>query len=155
MGSDNKLAADELQGRNVPPGPDNNKNGGPMCQFTDRFYSAVRTLAGDGAVKQRLLTAYKDHLELLPASDAPESIRERFDRLRLTMSQSKPIGKECAVVATVRKMSAADAAALATDFVAMFSELVRARSTGERVSASRTARHQDAHSARPANIALN
>mgnify|MGYP001828802538 FL=1 len=33
-----------------------------MCQFTDRFYSAVRTLAGDGAVKQRLLTAYKDHL---------------------------------------------------------------------------------------------
>ena len=126
-----------------------------MCQFTDRFYSAVRTLAGDGAVKQRLIAAYKDNLESLPDADVPDSIRERFDRLRATMCQAQPIGNECIVFATVRKMSAADATALAADIVEIFSELVRARSTGEPVTASPTAERHDTPSSVPPHVALN
>lgn len=127
-----------------------------MCQFTDRFYCAVRTLAGDGTVKQRLLAAYKDNLESLPDDDVPDSIRESFQRLRLAMSTARPIGNECSVVATVRKMSATDAASCSADIVAMFSELVRAKSTGERISVTKTAeRSEPATAALPSNISLN
>ena len=37
-----------------------------MCQISDRFFSAVRTLSGDGPIKQRLVSAYQEHLEDLP-----------------------------------------------------------------------------------------
>lgn len=154
MGGDKKLASTELQGPKVPPGPNNNKNGGPMCQFTDRFYSAVRTLAGDGAVKPRLLSAYRDHLQSLPDNDVPESIRASFESLRLAMKAAQPIGSECEVVASVRKMSAGDAAGLAAGIVAMFSELVRAKSTGERVSVTKTPERLKP-AAVPSNVSLN
>ena len=126
-----------------------------MCQFTDRFYSAVHTLAGDGAVKQRLLAAYKDNLESLPDGDVPDHIRERFVRLRGAMCSAKPIGKECPVVASVRKMSAIDATNFAADIVAMFSELVRAKSTGERVRVSTQVERKDSQQDLPSHIALN
>ena len=155
MGSQLRTAPAELQDPEDLPGPDKNNNGGPMCQFTDRFYSAVRTLAGDGAVKQRLIAAYKDNLESLPDADVPDSIRERFSRLRATLSEAESFGNECAVFASVRKMSAADATALATDIVAMFSELVRARSTGERVTVSPSADRHDKPSSVPPHVALN
>lgn len=126
-----------------------------MCQFTDRFYSAVRTLAGDGAVKQRLLSAYKDNLETLPDGQVPQSIRKQFQRLRQTMCTATPISSECSVVASVRKMSATDAADCAANIVAMFSELVRAKSTGERVSVVTAVERQDSPPAVPPQVALN
>lgn len=126
-----------------------------MCQFTDRFYSAVHTLSGDGAVKRRLLSAYKDNLETLPDGDVPAHIREKFQRLRQAMSSAKPIGKECSVVASVRKMSAVDATSFAADIVAMFSELVRAKSTGERVRVSAPVERPDGPQDLPSHIALN
>jgi len=102
-----------------------------MCQFTDSFYSAVRTLAGDGHVKQRLTDAYEDNLAALPEESVPASIRPRFNMLRDAMHAARPLDHESPVVASVRKMSAADASAHADSIVAMFSELVRAKSTGE------------------------
>jgi hypothetical protein len=126
-----------------------------MCQFTDRFYSAVRTLAGDGAVKQRLISAYKNNLEALPGEEIPQSIRDKFERLRVALHGAEPIGKECAVVATVRKMSAAEASSFASDIVAMFSELVRAKSTGERISIVKPAERQEQLPNLPAHVSLN
>ena len=126
-----------------------------MCQFTDRFYSAVHTLAGDGAVKQRLLSAYKDNLETLPEKDVPDHIRECFQRLRQAMTAAQPIGKECSVVASVRKMSATDATSFAADIVAMFSELVRVKATGERVRVAAPVEQREGTSASPSHIALN
>ncbi len=149
------MAPGELPGLEAPADPNNKNNGVAMCQFTDRFYSAVRTLAGDGAVKQRLLSAYKDNLEALPDGEVPQSIRKQFQRLRQSMCVATPISSECAVVASVRKMSATDAAACAADIVAMFSELVRAKSTGERVSVAKAVERQDGPPAVPPQVALN
>jgi hypothetical protein len=126
-----------------------------MCQFTDQFYFAVRTLAGDGAVKQRLISAYKDNLEALPGDDIPQSIRGKFERLREAMHAAQPIGKECAVVATVRKMSIAEASSFATDIVAMFSELVRAKSTGERISIAKSVEPKKPEPSVPSHRSLN
>jgi hypothetical protein len=119
-----------------------------MCQFTDCFYSAVRTLAGDGPVKQRLLSAYSDNLECLSEAEIPEPIREGFERLQSAMSTAKPLAKEAPAAAAIRKMSAKEA-------VALFSELVRAKSTGEALSYVSRAEGKDAESSVPTNLALN
>ncbi|HHQ14120.1 MAG TPA: hypothetical protein ENK16_03750 [Chromatiales bacterium] len=109
-----------------------------MCQFTDNFYSAVRRLAGDGSVKQRLISAYSENLEMLPDKDIPASIRSRLELLRQAMHSVKPLGKESPAAASVRKMSTAEASRHALAIVAMFSELVRVKSTGERLNGGKT-----------------
>ncbi len=126
-----------------------------MCQFTDRFYAAVRTLAGGGSLKQRLLSAYTDHLETLPKNGIPESIREGLERLQKSMCSATPIGREYVAAASIRKMSAAEAAQHAASIVAMFSELVRVKSTGEPLANIKRAEGKDAESSIPAHIALN
>lgn len=110
-----------------------------MCQFSDKFYSAVRTLSGDGSIKDRLATAYGDNLEVISDDDIPDIIRPRFDLLKRQMHTAKPNGRETIVVASVRKMSSDDAAGCASLIVAMFSELVRVKSTGERLTLQRNA----------------
>ena len=104
-----------------------------MCQFSDKFYAAVRTLSGDGPIKQRLATAYSDNLGLISDDEIPAIIRPRFELLRRQMHATKPMGQESSIVASVRKMSAADAAGCSSLIVAMFSELVRVKATGERL----------------------
>jgi hypothetical protein len=104
-----------------------------MCQFSNKFFSAVRILAGDGPIKKRLYVAYSDHLEMLPETDIPDCIRSRFEILKHTMHAVKPISEESPILASVRKMSSAQASRCATQIVAMFSELVRVKSTGERL----------------------
>jgi hypothetical protein len=104
-----------------------------MCQFSNKFFSAVRTLAGDGPIKTRLFVAYSDHLDMLPETDMPESIRPRFQLLKNSMHLVKPMSEESPILASVRKMSSAQASRCATQIVAMFSELVRVKSTGERL----------------------
>ncbi len=104
-----------------------------MCQLSDNFYSAVRALAADGPIKSRLARAYTDNLAILAEEDVPESIRPRFLVLRQAMKMVKPTGTEDPVTASVRKMSAAEASRYAASIVAMFSELVRVKATGERV----------------------
>ncbi len=104
-----------------------------MCQFSDKFYSAVRTLSGDGSIKERLASAYDANLEHIADEDIPDIIRPRFELLKRRMHAVKPAGHESHVVASVRKMSTEQAAGCAALIVAMFSELVRVKSTGERL----------------------
>ena len=104
-----------------------------MCQYSDKFFSAVRALAGDGPIKQRLFKAYSENLDLLSEDNMPESIRPRFELLRETMHSIKPTSVESPILASVRKMSATEASRCAVNIVSMFSELVRVKSTGERL----------------------
>jgi hypothetical protein len=104
-----------------------------MCQLSDKLYAAVRTLAGNEPIKIRLMSAFADNLESLSEDDIPESIRQRFELLHRAMHAVQPQFSESAIFASIRKMSAADATRHASHIVAMFSELVRVKSTGERV----------------------
>jgi len=111
-----------------------------MCQFSDKFFSAVRILAGDGPIKKRLYLAYSDHLDMLPETNMPESIRPRFELLKHSMHSVKPMSEESPILASVRKMSSVEASRCATQIVAMFSELVRVKSTGERLRVKSSAK---------------
>ncbi len=105
-----------------------------MCHVADKFYAAVRTLATDLPVKQRLICAYVDHLESLAEDDVPEAIQPRFEALRQAMTAVPPTEKETAVQVSVRKMSPAEAGRFTRSILAMFAELVRVKNTGERLN---------------------
>lgn len=111
-----------------------------MCQVSDRFFSAVRTLSGDGPIKQRLVSAYKEHLEGLREEEIPESIRQKYESLRQALHAVGPGKGENAVDASVRKMSATDAQRYATSILLMMSELVRVKGTNERLSFAKPSR---------------
>ncbi len=104
-----------------------------MCHIADKFYAAVRTLATDAPLKQRLISAYVDHLEALAEDDVPQAVQPRFEALRQAMTAVPPTEKETAVQVSVRKMSQAEAGRLSRSVLAIFAELVRAKSTGERL----------------------
>jgi len=112
-----------------------------MCHVADKFYAAVRTLATDGPVKQRLISAYVGHLEALAENDVPEAIRPRFEALRSAMTAVAPTEKETGVQISVRKMSQADAGRFTRSILAMFADLVRVKSTGERLSTGENTRY--------------
>jgi hypothetical protein len=104
-----------------------------MSQHSKKFYAAVRTLAGHGPIKKRLVSAYSDNLVHLPVEELPEIIRPRFESLRRAMLSIKPLGGESPVLATVRKMSTTDANRCANQIVTMFSELERGEGNNARV----------------------
>jgi hypothetical protein len=111
-----------------------------MCQISDRFFSAVRTLSGDGPIKPRLLSAYKEHLEDLRDEQVPEAIRQKFESLRQALTAVGPANGESTVHASVRKMSPVDAQRYATSILLMLSELVRVKGSGERLSFAKPSR---------------
>jgi hypothetical protein len=105
-----------------------------MCQISDRFFSAVRTLSGDGPIKQRLVSAYKEHLEDLRDDQVPDSVRQKFESLREALTAVGPANGESSVHASVRKMSPVDAQRYATSILLMLAELVRVKGNGERIA---------------------
>jgi hypothetical protein len=102
-----------------------------MFPFSDNFLSAVRVLASAGPIKKRLISAYTEYLKPMPKFDMPECIRPQFEALWRAMHSTRPASLESPVVASVRKMSTAEANRCAVSIVTMFSELVRDKVTGE------------------------
>ena len=102
-----------------------------MPPISENFFSAVCTLAGSGSLKDRLISAYSEYLEPLPKGDIAENIRRQFESLWRMMHSTKPLSSESPVIASVRKMSTAEANRCASKIVAMFGELVRDKITGE------------------------
>ncbi len=112
-----------------------------MCHVSDSFLGAIRTLAGDGPVKQRLVDAYSHHLEGLHEEDIPEPVAERFNALRRALTAVRAAHGETSVQVSVRKMAAADAARQARLIVAMFAELVQVKpAEGQEATGSEAAR---------------
>ena len=112
-----------------------------MCHVADKFYGAVLTLTGDGPAKQRLISAYVNNLEMLSDAEVPEAIQPRFEALRQAMNAIAPTEKETAVQVSVRKMSQADAARFTRSILLMFADLVRVKTTGERLNAADAVRY--------------
>jgi hypothetical protein len=119
-----------------------------MYQVADKFYAAVRKLAREGPVKQRLINAYAQ-LETLAEREVPEAIRPRFELLCKAMTAVPSTEKETAVQVSVRKMSEADASRYARSILVMFAELIRVSNTGERLRSGESGKftvvklHQD------------
>ncbi|HEX7373761.1 MAG TPA: hypothetical protein VF277_02220 [Steroidobacteraceae bacterium] len=91
-----------------------------MSDTHEHFRGAVRVLIGAGAVKQRLIAAYLEHLRDVPDDDLPDAVCLDFAELRSALSCAKPAGGLTAAEVAVRKMSEQDAAAHAERILAMY-----------------------------------
>ena len=98
-----------------------------MQHHVDRFYTAVLVLAGDGNIKQRLISAYAENLDDISEEDLPGSIKAGFIDLKHELNSVPEQHGEGAVCATVRKMSAEQASSCARKLLALYSGLVAAR----------------------------
>ena len=94
-----------------------------MTAHSDDFHAALQVLVGTGAVKQRLVDAYRRHLASLREQDLPDAVRERFATLRTAMHEAPAAGGMTAPEASARKMSDKDAAEHATAILEMFAVL--------------------------------
>jgi hypothetical protein len=99
-----------------------------MNYLTKRFLAAVRICSGDLTIKQRLAKAWMRHLDDIDANDLPESQRQKFVQLREAMYERKPLPQESAPLASIRKMSARQAASHTNLIIAIYAGLLRTQS---------------------------
>ncbi len=95
-----------------------------MPYLDERFEAAVSALVGEGSVKDRLVTAYLEHLDDLESDELPQSLRKRFEDIDTALHAVTPIGKEPCVRAAIRKMSKLQAGSHARTIVSLYAELV-------------------------------
>jgi hypothetical protein len=84
----------------------------------------VLTLVGDGAIKQRLLRVFTEHLDDLDEQDLPAGLRREFSDLRAALNKINPIGSETRVRASVKKMSTNEAVRHADTIVRLCTALL-------------------------------
>ena len=99
-----------------------------MAYQVDCLFAAVSVLAGHGHIKQRLISAYEEHVDMLGEEDLPIVAREAFADLRDKMYRVAPLNGEGPVCASVRKMSVEEASACAVSIVELCHEVARLES---------------------------
>jgi hypothetical protein len=88
-----------------------------------RFRSAALVLARSGTVKERLHSAYRQHLCDLEADSLPSEIRDDFSTLLRSLTRERPLRGEDAATATIRKLSADEAERLSALLIDLFARL--------------------------------
>jgi hypothetical protein len=95
-----------------------------MYPFVERFQAAIQALVADGPVKQRLARAYGDYLEDLTDVDLPGGACGALSDLHEALHRCGPMGREDAVRASIRKMSAAEATWHAETILKVYADLM-------------------------------
>lgn len=117
-----------------------------MFDPVDRFFAAVSVMAGDGHVKQRLVQAYEDNLQHIEEGLLPAEAREPFAELKRSMKSVAPLNGEGPIRATVRKMSAQEAARCGQLMLELLAVLIRCSAKGQ---GARTSKAVDERTALP------
>jgi hypothetical protein len=91
----------------------------------ENFHKATLVLTKSNSLKQRLTDAFSRHLQHMPSSEMPITLRADFEALCRQMTQISPLRGESAVVSTVRKMSPAEVDACALRIVTLLGALHR------------------------------
>src|SRR5690349_10072412 len=81
-----------------------------MDNVLDLLQQATITLSQGGSIKDRLADAYATHLIQVDVEELPESLRDEFECLCQAMRRERPLPRESAIRASVRKMSNEEAA---------------------------------------------
>ncbi|MGA9026994.1 MAG: hypothetical protein WB440_13130 [Steroidobacteraceae bacterium] len=106
-----------------------------MVRAWESLHFATLELVRSAPIKQRLISAYRRHLSLIPTDQLPGEIQESFRHLMSSLHGVQPQRGEDAVAASVRKMSNQEADECASLIVEIFGlmcrpQLVPARSGG-------------------------
>ncbi|MEJ2603449.1 MAG: hypothetical protein P8172_09155 [Gammaproteobacteria bacterium] len=101
-----------------------------MTPLINQFQAAVLALVGHEPIKQRLVSAYSDHLSSVREDELPRRLTARFAGVRRRLHTVTPLNGEGAVRASVRKMSGPEAAECARIIVGLYGELSRHTAEG-------------------------
>ena len=96
-----------------------------MSNHVERFYAAVMALVAHGDIKQRLISAFEEHLADIEDEELPIALRQDFADLRNSISHVEPLNGEGRIRATVRKMSVYEADICAGMMLDLYADLVR------------------------------
>lgn len=96
-----------------------------MNEMVDRLQQATLRLSQEGSIKDRLADAYASHLDDVDSDALPETLRSQFVTLNRAMHSERPLPRESAIRASVRKMSNEDARRYAALVVRLFAALAR------------------------------
>jgi hypothetical protein len=96
-----------------------------MISAWECLHFATLELVRSTPIKQRLISAYRRHLALLPEDQLPGEVRESFAHMMRCLRGVKPLRGEDAVAASVRKMSNQEADDCATLIVEIFGLICR------------------------------
>jgi hypothetical protein len=98
-----------------------------MVSAWDCFHFATLELVRSAPIKQRLISAYRRHLAVIPEDQVPFEIRDCFGRVMNSLCGVRPLRGEDAVAASVRKMSNQEADECASMIVEMFGQISRSQ----------------------------
>lgn len=101
-----------------------------MNEMVDRLQQATLRLAQEGSIKDRLADAYASHLDEVDSDALPEAVRSQFATLNKAMHSERPLPKESAIRASVRKMSNEEARRYAALVVRLFAAMARDEGLG-------------------------
>jgi hypothetical protein len=91
-----------------------------MISAWESLQSATLELVRSTPIKQRLISAYRRHLAVLPEDQLPSEVRETFGHVMRVLRGVQPLPGEDAVAASVRKMSNQEADECASLIVEIF-----------------------------------
>jgi hypothetical protein len=109
-----------------------------MENTLDLLQQATVKLSQGGSIKDRLADAYASHLIEVDVEELPENLRSEFGALCDAMSRERPLPRESAIRASVRKMSNQEAGHYAALVVRVFAALARSGSAAASRRNSRT-----------------
>jgi len=95
-----------------------------MSNHVDRFYAAVSVIASHGNIKQRLISAFEEHLADIDDAELPAAVRKKFLRLRAMVTGVEPLNGEGHIRATVRKMSVVEADECSRKMLDLYTDMV-------------------------------
>ena len=96
-----------------------------MISAWECFHFATLELVRSAPIKQRLISAYRRHLAVLPEDELPGEVRESFGMVMRSLQGVQPLRGEDAVAASVRKMSNQEADECAALIVEIFGLMCR------------------------------
>jgi hypothetical protein len=102
-----------------------------MSYHVNNFFAAVSVLAGDGHIKQRLISAYEDNLDSIDEADLPVPVKRSFVDLKQLMHRVAPSNGEGPICASVRKMSVDEANQCAQLMVDLYGDIIRNGDSGQ------------------------
>jgi hypothetical protein len=106
-----------------------------MTSAWESLHFATLELVRSTPIKQRLVNAYRRHLQTLPEDQLPNEVRDAFGQVIKCLHVVQPQKGEDAVAASVRKMSIQDADDCAAQIVEIFGVTCRELLNAARVSA--------------------
>ena len=96
-----------------------------MSTTCEQLEGAALSLARSGSIKDRLATAFREHLTQVSEEELPEPLRATFRACHDALVRERPQPGEDAVRATVRKLSNSEADELAGNLVRLYAAYVR------------------------------